>query len=258
MKIGYRTIGLADRSIDDALRTIADCGYDCVELCLENPDLNPDELTAERVDSLHALMDELGLDLAAVSYHGLQDQLEVRRQRTYKAIDLLPHFHADLFVVASRHEEPARLPAQWEEAVQLYCELADLCSEKGCRLAIEPQPGLVIRNTEDLVKVIRDCGRDTLVGNLDLAHASLSADDVSWAVFQLGTRLAHVHIADVRDGVHQHLIPGEGSVDFEEMRDILDNVDYADAVIIDISRPEGDPAEVCRSALQALRELWPA
>ncbi len=256
MKIGYRTVAFSDRPIESALEAIASAGYTAVELCLENPDLDPLQLTAERVRELREMLDRLGLSLAAVSYHGVQDQLEVRRQRTYAAIDLLGEMGAEVFVVASRREEPARYPAQWDEAVQLYSELAERCAKHGCKLAVEPQPGLVIRSAEDLVKVIRACDHPNLAGNLDIAHAAVTADDLSWAIYQLGPRLVHVHVADVTNGTHQHLLPGEGSIDFDEVKDILDSVEYDGPMVIDIPRHEGDPAEVCRAALSSFQECW--
>lgn len=256
MKIGYRTVSFSDRSIEDALDVIAEAGYNAVELCLENPDLNPETLATERVRELRQRCESNGLSIAAVSYHGIEDQLEVRRQRTYKAIDLLPEFGAKVFVVASRREEPARLPAQWEEAIDLYRELATLCQQKDCRLAVEPQPGLVIRSAEDLVKMLRQCNHPNLSANLDLAHAACTADDLSWAIFQLGERLVHVHVADVVNREHQHLLPGEGDVDFDEVHDILDRIQYDGPLVIDIPRPEGDAEAVCREALSAFRGAW--
>ncbi len=256
LKIGYRTVSFSDRAIEDALEIISEAGYNAVELCLENPDLHPESLTPERARELRELCRSKGLEVAAVSYHGVDDQLEVRRQRTYQAIKLLPEFGADVFVVASRREEPARLPAQWEEAIDLYRELATLCAEQNCRLAVEPQPGLVIRSAEDLVKMLRHCDHPNLAANLDVAHASCTADDLSWAIYQLGQRLVHVHVADVVDREHQHLLPGEGDVDFDEVHDILDSIHYEGPLVIDLPRPDGDAAEVCRQALTAFRGAW--
>lgn len=256
MNIGYRTVGLAGSPIEDVLRTIADAGYDSVELCLENPDLNPSELSAKRVAQLTGLMGELDLKLASISYHGVSDQLEDRRQRTYAAIERLGDFGAEVFIVASRREEPARLPAQWDEAVQLYRELADRCGEHDCNLAVEPQPGLVIRNTEDLVKVLHDCNHPNVGANLDIAHAAITADDLSWAIYQLGTKLVCVHVADVANTAHHHLVPGEGDIDFDEVHEMLDSVDYHGPIVVDIPRTDGDPGEVCRQAYAAFRSHW--
>jgi len=254
--IGYRTVAFSDRPIEEALAAIAEAGYDAVELCLEHPDLNPLNLSVARVAELSQRLGEYHLTLAAVSYHGIQDQLEDRRQRTYAAIARLGDLGAKVFVVASRREDPARLRAQWDEAVSLYCELADLCAPQGCTLAVEPQPGLVVRSSEDLVKMIRACNHPRVGANIDIAHASLTSDDLSWAVFQLGERLVHVHVSDAAGGTHRHLLPGEGEVDFDEAREILDSARYQGPLVVDIPRTDGDPAEVCRAAYQAFRSQW--
>lgn len=256
MKIGYRTVSFSDRSIEDAIDAIAEAGYESIEICLENPDLNPLALTPARAAEIRERIEARGLHLAAVSYHGNQDQLEDRRQRTYAAIELLADFGAPLFVVSSRREEPARLPAQRDEAISYYQELADLCADRNCKLAVEPQPGLVVRSVEDMVKIIRICERPNLTCNVDIAHASITADDLSWAIFQLGERLVHIHVADVRNGTHEHLLPGQGEIDFDEVREILDSVGYDGPLVIDIPRPSGDPKDVCREALDAYRANW--
>ena len=256
MKIGYRTVSFLDRPLEAGLAMMAEAGYDAVELCLENDDLNPLTLTPARVAEIRSMLDRQGLSLAAISYHGVQDQLEDRRQRTYAAIQRLGDFGAEVFVVASRREDPARLPAQWDEAVNLYRELGDLCAAQHCKLAVEPQPGLVVRSSEDLVKILRSCDHPNLAANIDLAHAALTADDLSWSVYQLGQRLAHVHVSDVLNGTHKHLPCGEGAIDFDEIREILDGVGYQGALIVDLSRPDGDATALCRSAREAFRQVW--
>ncbi len=256
MKIGYRTAAFADRPVTEALQAIAEAGYNSVELCLESDGLNPLELTPAKITELRAQLDDLGLSVAAVSYQGLEDQLEVRRQRRYAAIDLLPQFGAPVFVVASRREEPARLHVQWDEALQLYSELGNLCAERDCILAVEPNPGLVIRNTEDLVRALRELDHPNVGATLDVAHAAVTGDDLPWSIYQLGGRLRHLHIADIRDGVHDHLVPGTGQIDFHTLHETLDSVGYNGPAVLDMNPGPGDPAAICREALVGFRQVW--
>ena len=49
MKIGYRTVAFVDRPVEQALQTIAESGFNAVELCLENPALDPRAMPPTRV-----------------------------------------------------------------------------------------------------------------------------------------------------------------------------------------------------------------
>lgn len=257
MKIGFRTIGFRDQPVEETLRTLAEIGYHCVELCLESPDLQPRHLTPSRIRQIKSLLEDLGLCLSAVSYHGLQDQLEVRRQNTYRALEITAQFSAPALIVASRNEEPPRLRAQWMEHIDWYRELCTLAEPEGFKIAVEPQPGLVVRNAEDLVKMIQEVKHEALAANLDVAHAALTADDLSWAIYTLGPRLVHVHLADVRGQEHQHLLPGTGQLDWGELYEIFEAVGYQGPYVIDLPRLTGNPTEIAGQALAALRERWP-
>jgi sugar phosphate isomerase/epimerase len=256
VNIGFRTIGFRNWRIEDSLARLSEIGYDCVELCLEHPDLQPARLTISRVRELRQLLDVQGLSVAAVSYHGAEDQLEVRRRNLYQAMEIIPRFGTDLLITSSRREKPRRLQAQVMEHIDWYEELCTAAAERGVRVAVEPQPGLVIRTTEDLVKMIQAVSHPNLVASLDVAHASIVADDISWAVFTLGPRLVNVHLADVRGKDHRHLLPGAGDVDFSEVRESLNSVGYRGPLVLDLDQPEEDPADLARRALQAFRERW--
>lgn len=256
MQIGFRTIGFRDWKIEDSLVRLSQIGYDGVELCLEHPDLQPSRLTISRVRELRRCLDGQGLSISAVSYHGAEDQLEVRRQNLAQALDVVPRFGADLLITSSRREKPRRLQAQVMEHIDWYEELCTAAAERGVRIAVEPKPGLVIRTTEDLVKMMHAVSHPNLVASLDIAHASVVADDISWAVFTLGPRLVNVHLADAQGRESQHLLPGEGDVDFREVRESLNSVGYRGPLVLDLEQPGEDPGDLAQRAWQAFREKW--
>lgn len=256
MKIGFRTIGFRGWKIEDSVVRLAEIGYEAIELCLEHPDLQPSHLTSSAVRRLRQLVEAQGVSVSAVSYHGAGDQLEVRRRKLYQALEVIPSLGTDLLITSSRREKPQRLQAQFMEHLDWYEELCAAAAEQGVRVAVEPQPGRVIRTTEDLVKIMQAVSRPNLVASLDIAYASMVSDDLSWAMFTLGPRLANVHLADARGKEPLHLIPGEGDIDFGEVREILNSVGYCGPLVLDLDRPGEDPAELAQRAWQAFREQW--
>ncbi len=66
-------------------------------------------------------------------------------------------------------------------------------------------------------------------------------------------RLWNVHIEDMRRGVHDHRMFGEGEIDFGEVMGALKEIGYAGGVHVELSRHSHDAVETARRALAFLR-----
>jgi sugar phosphate isomerase/epimerase len=65
--------------------------------------------------------------------------------------------------------------------------------------------------------------------------------------------LAHVHIEDMRRGVHEHLMFGEGELDLEAALGVLAEVGYNGLVAVELSRHSHAAHETVPAAMRALR-----
>ena len=66
-------------------------------------------------------------------------------------------------------------------------------------------------------------------------------------------RLWNVHIEDMRRGVHDHLMFGEGEIDFGPVLRALEEIGYAGGVHVELSRHSHDAVETARQALAFLQ-----
>jgi sugar phosphate isomerase/epimerase len=66
--------------------------------------------------------------------------------------------------------------------------------------------------------------------------------------------LWNVHIEDMKKGVHDHLMFGEGEIDFGEVLAALRDVGYAGGVHVELSRHSYDAVETARKALAFFRQ----
>lgn len=66
--------------------------------------------------------------------------------------------------------------------------------------------------------------------------------------------LWNVHIEDMRCGVHEHLMFGEGEIDFALVMAALEEIDYAGGVHVELSRHSHDAVETARRALAFLQQ----
>jgi sugar phosphate isomerase/epimerase len=112
-----------------------------------------------------------------------------------------------------------------------------------------------------------DCPHVTL----DLSHTAVSDSDALAMADQLGTRLAHVHLADgAKPGLpDEHLVPGRGSQPCAELLERLPAMGFSGSVVLEVNtrraltsdERNADLAEslaFARTHLQAARQASPA
>ena len=90
---------------------------------------------------------------------------------------------------------------------------------------------------------------------LDVGHLYVTGEGAPGEVIPgVAGLLAQVHLEDMRTGVHEHLLPGEGDVDFAGVRQALGEVKYAGAVCFELSRS----SHLAPDALRVCRDVWNA
>ncbi len=81
-------------------------------------------------------------------------------------------------------------------------------------LAIEPEPGFFVQTVDEALSLVREVGSPRLRLNMDVGHMRVCEDEFLPAVERAARWSVHLHIEDIRDRVHKHLVPGEGDIDF--------------------------------------------
>ena len=69
---------------------------------------------------------------------------------------------------------------------------------------------------------------------------------------------SNVHIEDMRAGVHEHLMFGEGEIDFPPVIEALAEIDYSGIIAVELSRHAHVGAQAARQAYNFLRPLCDA
>ena len=121
---GFRTGTFRGWPVEQSAARLAWLGYDCVELCLEAPDVRPEYLSESRCREIRRRLDDVGIGLASVSYHGDAESPPQRRANQQRAIGVCRWLGSPILVLnAERTVDRAR---QWSEHVQHWRELCQL------------------------------------------------------------------------------------------------------------------------------------
>jgi protein FrlC len=251
-RIGFRTAGFHKWPIHRALAELGRIGYDGVEMCLEHPDCQPGTLTAERCEQLTVCCREAGLQVASVSYHADDVAWEARRDNTVRAIELVRPLGTDVLIINSRRIESGTETEALSSLESLLEVLLIRAAQLGVCVAIEPEPGLAVGTSQQMLHLMKRVDSPHLGVNLDVF---LTDQDVCATIRALGPSILHTHFEGMAADEHRHLLPGEGDIDLVAICRALRAVAYEGYCTIDLFSIADDPGGWAERALPAMRAI---
>ena len=276
MRLGYNTNGLAHHRLLDAIALLAEEGYESVALTLDAGALDPYEAPpalALQVDSVRDALDRRGL--SRVVETGARFLLNPRKKHDPTLMDPDPSRRAVRIDFLRRAIDlAARLDATavsfWsgivpdpvsedeglDRLVEALRPVLDHAEAEGVRLAFEPEPGMFIDTFARFARLDERIRHPLFDLTVDLGHAHCLEDrPVADDVRTWGPRIANVHIEDMKRGVHDHLMFGEGTMDFPPILQALRDVHYAGGLHVELSRHSHMGSEAMRRAAAYLNPL---
>src|SRR5262249_5650033 len=132
-------------------------------------------------------------------------------------------------------------------------QLCDYAEKRQMRLAFEPEPGMLIDNMQRFAELEERIRHPNFGLTIDMGHLHCQGEvPIADQLRQWRALLWNLHIEDMRRGVHDHLMFGEGEIDFAPLFAALEEIDYQDGVHVELSRHSHDAVETARRALAFL------
>lgn len=274
MRLGYNTNGFANHDPFEAIGLLADLGYESIAITLDVGRLNPyAEEWFENLAELQALLQrrklrsviETGarflLDPNRKHYPTLlcpeEEGREQRLSFLRTAIDTAEYLGSDCVSLWS-----GALPEGMTEQAayaRLAVDLEDLlkyASERAVMLGFEPEPGMFIDTMGSFAELVEWVDAPNLKLTLDVGHLHCQGETpIAAYIDGWSTRLVNVHIEDMRAGVHEHLMFGEGEMDFPPILAALREARYQGGLHVELSRHSHVAPSAARQAMEFLRPL---
>jgi sugar phosphate isomerase/epimerase len=277
MRLGYNTNGLAHHSLPAAVELLADIGYECVAITLDYGILNPydprnfehEVREAQTLLRHHNMMSvvETGARYLLDPRHKheptlLAENLTDRQWRIdflRHAIDIAFSLESECISIWSGRLQQGQ---DSDEAMKRLAEGLNIVLEhaalEGMIVAFEPEPGMLVDTMTSYGKLLELIDSPLLKLTLDIGHLHcLGEVPIAGVIGQWSNRLANVHIEDMRADVHEHLMFGEGEIDFPPVIAALREVGYTGPVNVELSRHSHMGPEAVRQAFDFLRPLFP-
>ena len=274
MKIAYGTYATPKLPLDEALRMIADTGYDGVELCI-GPKHNsmPGDLGLARRQQLRDMLSELNLGVPALFMLGSiltedkeahEERLDLTRQVMELARDLNVGEHPVISVgIGGR-------TAMWEThrdiLVRLLADYAKLAEDEGFTLAIEAHANAMVDRTERAIWVLDTVDNPLIKLHFDMVHFYLAGEPITETVHKLVPYTAHTHVTDARileDGKFELLLLGQGDLDSVEYVKAMHDAGWDDFITLEVStmvwsREDYDPVAAAAFSYKTLDNAFKA
>jgi sugar phosphate isomerase/epimerase len=274
--LAYNTNGFAHHAPADAIALLAEVGYRGVGLTIDHGLLNPfapDRAAA--VAQMRRLLERHGL--RSVIETGARFLLDprikheptlmtadpaarARRVQFYRdAIDIARELGSDCVSIWSGVlREPLDDEAASARLIDGLRQVCDYADSRQVPIAFEPEPGMFIDRMDRFEQLLARFDAPALKLTLDIGHLHCQGETpIASHIHRWRDRLANVHIEDMRHGIHEHLMFGEGEIDFRPVLEELIAIGYQGLVQVELSRHSHMAPEAARKAFEFLQTTLP-
>jgi len=274
MKVGLSNLLFVRSSVEESVEKCAGVGADFIEIIYDFPHFMPGH-DLRQLRKLRELIESNGLgvsvhstfwDLNPASYR--PEVWKLSLDQTKKSLQACSTLGGSVMVL-----HPGRCPItdlKWfmDGSKKLYDKFIKEClshaRKLGVTIALENM-GLSFSPYSTLPELYDLTNRfDGLKVCLDVGHAyrrrgmgkmKNREEDIARQVRRLGSRIAHVHFHDNHGENDDHLVPGQGSMNFTPIVKAIKGTGFDGLVVIELFDP-GNAAETGKAGLKATRKIF--
>ncbi len=292
INLAFSTNAFKRYSLEDSIREIAKLGYRGVEILCDIPHAYPPSFKEDQIRSLKKTLTYHNIEISNLNAFTLfaigdtyqpswidHSRREMRIQHTIECIRLAKRIGAKHLSTepggpvtippASQSQSPSsRAPSQQKQQFhdidrleEMFLDgltkVAKIAEEEDIKVLIEPEPGLLIENSIQFKKLMtKIISPQHIRLNFDIGHFYCVNEDPAKVVLDLSDYIEHFHLADIaHTRVHNHLIPGRGSIDFRSVFDAMDDIGYRGFVTVELYPYQDNPIDAAKEAYDYLCKI---
>ncbi|HYX56458.1 MAG TPA: sugar phosphate isomerase/epimerase [Nitrososphaeraceae archaeon] len=274
MKLAYSTNAFKRYSLNEAIRMIAEIGYEGIELLCDTPHAYPPTFQDKEIYSFKNHIAKFRLDISnlnAFTLYSISDvyhpswieddkaSRELRITHTINCIKLAKKIGAKTLST-----EPGG-PLSGSKTNIKYLEnlfmeglnrVVPIAEQENIIILIEPEPNLLLENSNQFLNFIENLSTDNVRLNFDIGHFYCVGEDPTDLIYKLSEYIEHFHLADIASNrIHNHLIPGEGSINFRSVFKAIEAIGYKGFVTVELYPYQLCPKEAGKKAYEYLYRI---
>lgn len=275
MLLGYNTNGLAHHDLVEAIELLAELGYQSVAITIDHAALGRrGPLFYEQIDAVSEALARHGM--RSVIETGARFLLDSRRKHEPTLVSSQPagreqrlEFYRHALEVASLLgsdcvslwsgvvHDGAGEGEVWPRLIEGLKPLLDWAAEDEIPIGFEPEPGMFIDTMtkyDELVARLASPPQFQLT--LDIGHLHCQGETpIDSMIRRYREQLVNIHLEDMRAGVHEHLMFGDGEMDFPPILAALEECGYRGGVHVELSRHSHEGPQAAKRSIEFLKPL---
>ena len=271
MKLAFSSNAYRNYSIEECIDSIHLAGYNAVEIMCDIPHAFP-PLLDEKVKSIKNSLKKNSMTISNLNgfmmtaiedFHHpswIEESKNYRKKRIEHTRNCLKL--ANLLGASSVSTEPGgpKTSQTTEKELELFqhglLEVLPLAEELKIHLLIEPEPELLLENSNQFKNFIKKFDSNYLGLNFDIGHFFCVNEDPTKLIYELQDYIHHIHLEDINSHrKHHHLIPGHGIINFKEIFNSLNSINYDGFVTVELYPYQNNPQEAAIESMTFLNSI---
>ena len=274
VKLAFSTNAYTRLPLIDAIRDIAAIGYSGVEILADVPHAYPDSIDSSIIKTVREVLDETGIAVSNINCNCTfgywkdappepyfepslispnRRHREDRTRMILRTLEFAKEIGAKNISITSGRCLPGMPPdlaaLEFGKNVQ---PILDRAEHLDVNVGIECEPGLYVEYVAELCRWIDRLGSKRLGANLDIGHSVVIGEDIATVVRQLRGRIWNMHVEDLPARKHYHMIPGEGSLDWQSLWGAIRETRYDRFATVELYTQTADPHSAARKSFEFL------
>ena len=275
MVFGYSTNAYVKYPLIEAIDRIARLGFGGVEIICDEPHLYPPDYNENGMKDLKRTIEKNRLrvtNLNAFTLFAVGDtylpswiepdaeRRDIRIRHTLDCLNLAKTL--DCSNISVPPGGPL-MDMSRDQAFALFYKglekVIPLAEELDIKVLIEPEPKLLMENTQEFLSFIKDVKSDAVGINFDVGHFFCAGEDPCIAFEKLCQWVGHVHLEDIgADRSHNHLIAGLGAIKFMDVFKTIKRLGYTGDISLELYPYVDIPDEAGKKSLEFLKPIFEA
>ena len=272
MRLAFSSNAYTNYSLSESILDISQIGYDGVEILCDVPHAFPLPLSEDKITEIKKALTKNRLEISNLNaftlfgitdtYHpswieANQDYRKIRIDHTVNCLKLANQLGAKN--ISIEPGGPVEYPNNRGEYLRVFKDginnVLPVAEEEKVKILVEPEPGLLLENSSEFLQFIKDFDSDYIGLNFDIGHFVCVNENPSKLVFKLSEYIHHFHLADIKNKVHNHLIPGLGSINFKDVVKSINDIGYDGFITVELYPYKDNPSKAALSSYGYLKEI---
>ncbi len=274
MEFAFSTNAFKKFSLKDTINILSEIGYNGIEILCDIPHAYPKNLTNSDINELKQMLSNLKISISNLNAFTLfaigdthhpswiENDIEFRKMRIDHTLDCIKL--ARKLGVSNISTEPGgpvnSQGLSEKELLRIFengiNEVLKTAEDENVTVLVEPEPGLLIENSEQFINFIKNFDSKHIGLNFDIGHFFCVGEDPSQVIYKLSEYVRHVHLEDIAaDRTHHHLMLGEGAIDIESVFRSMKDIGYEGFITIELYPYQESPINAAKNGLKFIKSL---